>query len=319
MLQVTEAGLETTIQDGRPRQLAHLGVPPGGASDGWSLAVANLLAGNQPDDAALEITIVGPRFAALRTCVVAIAGADLGAHVPEEGRRLAPGASYLLHVGTSLQFDGGTGGTGGARAYLAIAGSFDVPEVLGSRGTCLPGRFGGLEGRALRAGDVLAPMRAWDVSMAGRAWPDRTWRPVRGPIRLLPGPPTLSAPAKDAFEVLVTTTWQVAAASNRVGIRLEGPSIEVDPETAGRLVSRGTVPGAVQIVPGGQPIILFVDAPTAGGYPIGGVVATADLPLVGQLGPGDRLEFVKASLDDARAALASQRRSLDRAMQIVRQ
>ena len=317
MLQVIEAGLETTIQDGKPRQLAHLGVPSGGANDWWSLAVANLLVGNQADDAAVEVTIVGPHFTVLRTCVVGIAGADLGAHVPEEGRRLVPGSSYLLHAGTSLQFQDAASGTGGARTYLAIAGAVDVPEVLGWRGTCLPGRFGGVEGRALQAGDVLAPMRSWDPSTAGRAWPDRSWRPTGGPIRLLPAPPTLSQPAKDAFEILVATRWLVAAASNRVGVRLDGPSIAVDPETAGRLVSRGTVPGAVQIVPGGQPIVLFVDAPTAGGYPIGGVVATADLPLVGQLGPGDPVQFVATSLDDARAALASQQRMLDRAKELL--
>ncbi len=315
MLEVVEAGLETTIQDGMLRQFEHLGVPSGGASDPWSLAVANLLVGNQADDAAVEVTILGPHLAVLRTCVVAIAGADLGAAVPEEGRRLAPGASYLLHPGTSLRFEGETGGTGGARAYLALAGAVDVPEVLGSRGTCLPGRFGGIKGRALWAGDVLAPMRAWDPSTAGRVWPDRTWRPARGPIRLLPGPPTLSRPANGAFEALIDTPWVVAPSSNRVGIRLEGTSIEVDPQTAGRLLSRGTVPGSVQIVPGGQPIILFVDSPTTGGYPIGGVVATADLPLVGQLGPGDPVQFVATSLENARAALASQQRRLGRATQ----
>jgi antagonist of KipI len=123
----------------------------------------------------------------------------------------------------------------------------------------------------------------------------------------------LSAPAKDAFEALVATTWLVAPSSNRVGVRLEGLPIEVDGESAGRLVSRGTAPGAVQIVPGGQPIILFVDAPTTGGYPIGGVVATADLPLVGQLGPGDQIQFVAASLDQARTALTNQQRTLNRA------
>jgi len=313
MLQVTDAGLETTIQDGKPRQLTHLGVPSGGASDWWSLAVANLLVGNEADDAAVEITIVGPQFAVLRTCVVGIAGADLGAVVPEEGRRLDPGSSYLLHAGTSLRLEGGTDG---ARTYLAIAGAVDVPVVLGSRGTCLPGRFGGIDGRALRAGDVLAPMRAWDPSTAGRAWPDRTWQSAHGPIRLLPPPQTLSEPASGAFEAMVASTWRVAAASNRVGVRLEGPSIYVDDATAGRLVSRGTVPGSVQIVPGGQPIILFVDSPTTGGYPIGGVVATADLPLIGQLGPGDPVQFTVISLDNARAALSSQQRMLNRATEL---
>ncbi len=311
MLEVTEPGLETTIQDGQPRQLAHLGVPSGGASDWWSLAVANLLVGNHADDAAVEIAIVGPQFAVQRTCVVGIAGADLGAVVAEEGRRLAPGSSYLLHAGTTVRFDGGTGGS---RAYLAIAGAVDVPLVLGSRGTCLPGQFGGIEGRTLRAGDMLAPMRSWDPSTAGRAWPDRTWRPGGGPIRLLPGPTKLSEPARGAFDALVAATWHVAPSSNRVGIRLDGSSIEVDARTAGRLVSRGTVPGAVQIVPGGQPIILFVDAPTTGGYPIGGVVATADLPLVGQLGPGDPVEFVGVTFGEARASLASQQRLLRRAV-----
>ena len=114
----------------------------------------------------------------------------------------------------------------------------------------------------------------------------------------MPADRRLRGPGRDVVAV-------VAPSSNRVGIRLRGPPIEVDPETAGRLVSRGTVPGSVQIVPGGEPIILFVDAPTTGGYPIGGVVATADLPRVGQLGPGDAVQFVATSLESPEASLVT--------------
>ena len=118
-------------------------------------------------------------------------------------------------------------------------------------------------------------------------------------------------------DVLAAKTVDLLRGKDQAPGRAACAPIAVDPERAGRLVSRGTVPGAVQIVPGGQPIVLFVDGPTTGGYPIGGVVATADLPLIGQLGPGDPVQFAATTIDDARAALASQQRLIDLAMRSI--
>jgi allophanate hydrolase subunit 2 len=146
MLEVVEPGLLATVQDGGRPASTDLGVPVGGACDPWSLAVANLVLGNPPFAAALEMTLIGPELRVLRRCVVGLAGADLGAHVVEEGRPIAPGTAHLVHPGTRIAFDGGGRAPGdGARAYLAVVGGIDVPSILGSRGTSLAGRFGGID------------------------------------------------------------------------------------------------------------------------------------------------------------------------------
>src|ERR1700693_3893308 len=123
MLEVLEPGALSTIQDGgRPGYLDQ-GVPRPGAVDGWSLAAANLLLGNRPDAAALEMTLLGASLTVLATGIVAIAGADLGAEVAEEGRALPPGASYLVRAGTTLRFGAARMGV---RAYLAVPGGIAV-------------------------------------------------------------------------------------------------------------------------------------------------------------------------------------------------
>lgn len=298
MLEVVEPGLLTTVQDGGRPGYTDLGVPVGGACDTWSLAVANLLAGNAPMDAALELTLVGPELRVLRRCVVALAGADLRAQVIEEGRPIAPGTAHLVHPGTRIGF---RGGEDGARAYLAVAGGVHVPEVLGSRGTSLVGAFGGIDGRPLRRGDRIVPQRPDDVTAAGRTWPGAI--PLRlpaGAVRLLPAPPTLAQAAPGAFEALLAAPWRVAPASDRQGLRLEGAAVPVNARRAGTLPSRGVIPGAVQVPAGGSPIVLLADAQTVGGYPVAGVVPAVDLPVLAQLRPGRSFRFVATTVEEAR-------------------
>lgn len=324
MLEVVEPGLLSTVQDGGRLGTTDLGVPIGGACDTWSLAVANVLLGNEPDDAALEITMVGPELLVLRRCTVALAGADLGARVIEEDRPIAPGTVHLVHPGTRIGFTGAGAGAGaggsmaGARAYLAVAGGIDVEPVLGSRGTCLTGGFGGLGGRPLRAGDRIVPRRPNDVAAAGRRWPAEIAGPARdGPIRILPGPPSLGRPLRGAFPALLATSWHVASDSDRMGLRLEGPPIAADPAAAGRLPSRGVLPGAVQVPPGGRPIVLLADAQTVGGYPVAGVVPAVDLPLLAQVRPGGHVRFMRTTLDAARAAQRARRSDLAEARRLL--
>jgi 5-oxoprolinase (ATP-hydrolysing) subunit C len=307
MLEVLEPGLLTTVQDGGRPGFTDLGVPIGGACDPWSLAVANLLLGNASTDAALEISLAGPELRVLRRCVVALAGADLGALVTEEGRSIRPGTAHLVHPGTRIAFSHGAiaggPGDGGARAYLAVPGGLDVPVVLGSRGTSLVGGFGGVDGRPLRRGDRIGSRRPDDIAAAGRIWPDAVaLAPPRGPVRLLPAPPSLARPVPDAFAALIGTEWHVGSASDRQGIRLEGPSLAVDARSSGLLPSRGVIPGVVQVPPGGRPIVLLADAQTVGGYPVAGVVPATDLPVLAQLRPGATFRFVSATLADVTAA-----------------
>ena len=307
MLEVIEAGVLTSIQDvGRP-DWTHLGVPVGGACDPWSLAVANFLAGNDGGAAALEMTLVGATLAVREPMTVGLAGADLGAIVRESDKRLLPGRSHRLEAGTTIAFPGDAGAGAGARAYLALPGGIDVPLVLGSASTALGAGFGGLDGRTLRPGDVLqAAGQRDDAPSSEVVWPalgDDLLSPPDRPIRLLAGP----APG---LEALVAAEWKVGSGSDRVGLRLEGPPLEAP--ASGELLSHGVVSGAIQLPPGGAPIVLLADHQTTGGYPIVAIVITADHPRLGQLRPGASVRFAATTIDEARLALSRQREALAR-------
>ncbi len=305
MLVVIEPGLYSTVQDqGRPGW-GHLGVRRAGAADPVALAAANLLVGNPPDAPAVEMTLLGGTLEVAADTLVGLAGADMGAQVPEESRRLAGGASHRLRAGTTVEL--GTAETG-ARAYLALPGGIDVPVVLGSASTDPVAGFGGIDGRALAAGDRLSPRSP--AAQAERRWPDD--EPSSGvaasgaPLELavVEGPHFGDLPAA-ALEALVEAVWVVSPRADRVGLRLEGQPL---PGPGGAdLVSLPMVPGAVQVPANGRPIVLLPDAPTVGGYPVPAVVTAADLHRAGQLRPGDELRLRLVSLADAGQALAEQR------------
>jgi biotin-dependent carboxylase-like uncharacterized protein len=308
-LEVLDGGLQTTVQDaGRPG-LGHLGVPQSGAADPWSLAVANALLANDPGAAALELTLVGPELRAIDSVVVALAGADLGGTATAPGAqavRMRPGRSIRLAPGTSLRFPGPVAGETGIRSYLALPGGVDVPIVLGSRSTALAAAFGGHAGRALTAGDVVRPLLANPDAL--RSWPSSCAHPLAGAggrIRVLPGPDATSAGA--ALEGLCEVAWTVRPDSDRMGLRLEGPLLAGG---AGELLTAPTVWGAIQLPPGGGPIVLLADHQPTGGYPVIAVAIMADRPALGQLGPGAAIRFELVQEAAAREALATQRGEL---------
>ena len=307
MLEVVEAGLLTTIQDlGRPGW-GGLGVPEGGAADPWSHRIANRLVGNDEDAATIEITFAGPRLRALQPTIVALAGADLGASI-------ARGHAVRLSEGEELRIPGPAVGSG-ARAYLAVAGGIDLPEVLGSRSTCLAGGFGGVDGRPLREGDrLLAGAPAVPRSRTAR---EATLRPRAAPWPADPIAPQRRDPDGTALlralpglhGALPDATFRVGAASDRMGLRLE-PADARDASRAtplAHVTSHGVVRGAVQLPPDGRPIVLMADHQPTGGYPVVAVVIAADLAALGQLAPGDRVRFEPVDRRTARAALDDQR------------
>ncbi len=307
LFEVVDGGLLTTVQDaGRP-ETTRLGVPVSGAADPWSLAVANLLAGNDAGAAALELTAVGPTLRALRPVTIAVAGADLGGR--GNGRRLTPGRTHRLAAGDVLEFPGRGSSdptAGGWRTYLAVPGGIEAEVVLGSRSTCLAGGFGGIAGRALRPGDVIDAGAS--ITSPERVWPTpegtvlgASTEPVRPVLRVLGGP-------DPGLEALLGGAWRVAASSDRVGTRLEGRAL---PDGIGGETTTFGVPwGAIQIPPDGRPIVLGPDHQTTGGYRVVGVVISADRAILGQLGPGAAARFETTSPDAAIAALRSQRRAL---------
>ena len=308
MIEVVEPGLYSTIQDAGRDGWGHLGVRRAGAADPLALRAANLLAGNAPEMPALEMTLLGGSFAFTVDTLVGLAGADMTATIVGQPRRLAPGASHLILAGSRLVF---AGATDGARAYLSVAGGFDVPTVLASAATDPVAGFGGVEGRTLLAGDVL--VAGPDASMRERRWPsDVPSSGVSAPgssvvVRVTEGPHVGALP--EATRVALTEqTWTVSTRADRVGLRLQGTPLRG--AEALDIVSMPMVPGAIQVPAGGRPIVLMPDAPTVGGYPVPAVVAAADLHLLGQLRADDELRFRWVSLDAARRAAAEQRTRL---------
>jgi antagonist of KipI len=282
---IVRAGMQTTVQDlGRRGHLSE-GVPFGGAVDSFAHRVANLLVGNAEDAPTLEVTLTGPELEFREPAWIAVCGARFEGVAP--WRPLRVGAGETIRFGKRLQ---------GCRAYLSIAGGFDVETVMGGRGTFLAAGIGGFNGRSLRDGDVIRsiPSRrelTGQWSLDERMFPRYSREPV---VRVMPG-----AHAQEFGETLYSARFGVTARSNRMGIRLDGPKLE-RPSFAD-LVSTAVAPGTIQVPPDGNPIILMADAQTLGGYPRIAHVASVDLPLLAQLAPGDRVDFARTSVAESHA------------------
>jgi antagonist of KipI len=283
-IEVLEPGILTSVQDatGR-RQWRHLGVPAGGAADSWSARLANRLVDNPDGAALLEVTLIGPTLRVLEASTAALVGA-LGATV--DGMPWAPGVSREMRAGSIIRVSDGED----ARAYLAFGGGIVVEPVLGSTSTDLRTGFGGVDGRALRAGDRLQVGR-------NRSHELRRWvgRPPSGPIRIVAGPHA----ERLRLERLTDTPWRVGLQSDRTGARLDGPPLAA---AVGEVASIGLPVGAIQLPPDGTPIIALADRPVTGGYPVPALVIGADVGRVARLRPADELRFASVSLEEARLA-----------------
>ena len=305
-LTVVSAGLLTTIQDiGRPHAVP-AAVPAGGAMDRFAHAAANLLVGNDRGAATLECTLIGPRLRALRGCAVAIAGGDLEPRV--NGAEVAMWTAIPLREGDELSF---SRRRAGARAYIAIAGGFLGDRWLGSLSTNLLIARGGMHGRALMAGDMLAAGESLVADETGRTL-DVSMRPryAEHTLRIIAGPHAgrLTASAREEFQ---KATFTLHHNSNRMGYRLDGPTLATE---GADILSFALVAGAIQLPRGGQPIVLMADHQTAGGYPVVATVVSASMPVAAQLAPGDELRFEEISLEDALAMRARQLAALESLM-----
>jgi biotin-dependent carboxylase-like uncharacterized protein len=321
-IEVLSPGPLTTIQDlGRPGW-AHIGVPRSGAADRESLRLANRLVGNDEGAAALETTLTGPQLRFTGRAMVSLTGAQVNARVGD--RHVAMDAAVEIHAGETLTVGNAKVGL---RTYIAFAGGIEVPLVLGSAAT---DTLSGLGPAALARGEILrladyrkvrasaAPAVAAARAVLAAAGPAvGTVLAVavgaegavgaghaEGPDTAHPSPPTprllhlILGPRDDWFTAAAITRltaepFTVTPASNRVGLRLDGPALER--ADTGELLSEGLVPGAIQVPADGQPILLLADHPTTGGYPVIAVVLDSDLPLAAQLRPGEQLRFATIS------------------------
>ncbi len=304
---VEMGGLLTTVQDlGRTGQ-QRSGMTAAGAMDPAALATANLLAGNERGAAALEITLLGPRLRFLVSAQIALCGGDLSARL--DGEPLPVWKTAAVQAGQVLSFGRRRSG---ARAYLAVAGGFDVPVVAGSRSTFLRGKLGGREGRALRPGDILSAIPSVSLSSAdreGRGLPARAVPAFDLPavLRVLPGP-HLSHFTEAGSAAFFANTYTLSPQSDRQGYRLTGPAVLR--QTSDDILSEPMPVGGIQVPPDGLPILLMADCQTTGGYPLLGVVVSADMARAGQLAPGDSVRFAPVSLAEAAAAAINAERRL---------
>lgn len=284
-----------TVQDlGRPGHRA-AGLPAGGAMDPWALRTANALVGNEEGRAALEWAGGGGALSCGREVQLALAGADVEATI--DGRRVTAGCTLRLPAGAVLE-------VGRMRAgrflYLAVAGGIAVPSVLGGAATYLPAGLGGLEGRRLRAGDLLPVRRAPDrAATGGFRCPAELLDPVPAAgdaIRFVRGPRAAMLD-DEGWATLAGAEFHVGRASDRMGYRLDGPSVTADARPD--MASEPACPGAIQLPPDGHPIVLMADAPTVGGYPQVAVVCSADLGRLAQSPPGTALRFTVVTVAEA--------------------
>ena len=296
MIRIEAAALRATVQDrGRFGHLRE-GVPPSGPADPAAFAAAQALVGNDADAAAIEI--VGDAFAF--RCddrrIVAVTGRD----VALRGRDLVPGWTaafarpgemYTVVCGDRSRF-----------AYLAVSGGIATETILGSRSAYLPAGLG----HALRAGEALSlGATSVDAERAGRSAVSPDYD--TGQIRAITGPHAQRF-TDEADSLFFSSDFRVEPASDRMGTRLSGPRIAA---RDGEILTSGVVAGAVQIPSGGAPIVLLAEHQATGGYPVIATVISADLGLVAQRLPGERLRFTRVDRDLAVSTLRDARAALD--------
>jgi len=314
MIRVHDGGVRTTVQDAGRFGLYHFGMPPSGALDDYSFRAANLLVGNEEGAAVLEATFSGPTLEFEEDAVIAVTGADLPLKL--DGEEQPSWTSLAVKGGQVLSFDFLRAG---ARAYIAVAGGIDVPVVFGSRSTYALCVIGGLEGRAIREGDVL-PVGSARPAAAGRTVDERlrTALPKEVELRVNMGlcDYRLTDEGRRSF---LESEWTVTPAADRIGYRYRGGQLSFvereQPFGAGsdpsNVVDVGYPVGSIQVPGGVEPICLLNDAVTGGGYVTIGTVISVDRDAVAQSKTHGKTLFRAVGIEEALQARAERRARLD--------
>lgn len=300
---VLKPGMLSSFQDLGRAGYQQLGVPCSGVMDQRAHQLANLLVGNAHDCASLEITLTGPTLQFTMACCIALTGADLSAEL--NGHRIALNRPVIVREQDTLSFGARKSGT---RSYMAVHGGFGLTPVLGSNSTFIRSAMGGWQGRALKRGDQIPlcqPLAEDGLEdLALDLWSIRIYLSaalaprVRNTIRIVPSSqwPDFTEASREA---LTQGVFRITPDSERMGYRLQGPQVMLS--VPRQMISEATTFGTIQVPAGGQPIILMADRQTTGGYPKIAYVATVDLAVLAQMGPGDSLGFEVVTLDYAQA------------------
>ncbi|MDQ0199189.1 antagonist of KipI [Neobacillus ginsengisoli] len=269
--------------------------------DPYSLQIANLLVGNRSGEAALEAVLIGPSLEALDSVSIAICGGNLSPRI--DGQDVPLWKSRVIKKGQVLSF--GPCKEGG-RAYISMAGGINVPLVLNSKSTFVNGKFGGYEGRALKAGDILhgAPFTVMNRFVHPDLVPKYNQKLT---VRVILGP-HLEKFTEATIGTFLTKEYTVSPQSNRMGYQLIGPTLEHS--NSADIISDAIPLGGIQVPASGQPIILMAERQTTGGYTRIGTVISADIPLLAQALPGTLIMFKEVGLTEAQDLLKQMNREL---------
>ena len=299
-VEVIAPGMQTTVQDlGRPG-FGHLGVSACGAADRLALRLGNLILGNPADAPGLEMTLQGGRFRFDGVAWFVLAGVDFGCSL--DGESIALWTPTYIRAGQTLASGGASTG---ARCYVCFAGGLQLHSVLGSCSTHIASKLGGLEGRPLIKGDRIylnEPVSELPLRRISRSAIEKL-RSVRDLIRATSSAQTAGF-SQESLVKLYSLPWTVQNDSSRMGVRLAG--VALDAPLGGSMTTEGAPLGAIQVTPSGEPVILFVDHQTTGGYPKIACVASVDHWRIGQLRPRQIVRFVHVSFDAARQLLFEQ-------------
>jgi biotin-dependent carboxylase-like uncharacterized protein len=304
MINVIKPGLQTTVQDQGRIGFYEIGMPPSGAMDKFSFTVANLLVGNHPNAAVLEITYMGPELQFGKEMRISVTGGEIPPKL--NGQKVPMWETLQVKEGDILSFDFVQSG---ARAYLAVEGGIDVPVIMNSRSTYTLIGIGGYEGRALAAGDVLklADMNEKVVPIGTRIPSDMIPRYGKShEVRVVVGLCSYRL-TEESKQLFLDTEWTVTPEANRIGYRHKGERLRFvereQPFGAGsnpsNVTDLGYPIGSIQVPDGVEPIVLLHDAVTGGGYATIATVISADLNRMAQIKTNEKVRFVSVNLEQA--------------------
>jgi antagonist of KipI len=321
MINVMKPGLLSTIQDLGRYGYQKYGVIVSGSMDPLAHKISNLLVGNDENEATLEMTLMGPTLEFQETTLISICGGDLSPTI--DGKPVPLRRSLLIKAGSVLKFGACKSG---CRSYLAIAGGFNVATVMNSKSTYVRAGIGGLNGRSLKEGDTLEPGTIKKESeniieyllpfLEDNDFTEIDWSissefisayHQKKTIRVMPGTEyDLFSP--ESREHFFNKPFKVSAQSDRMGYRLEGPSLHLEKDFD--MISEAVAFGTIQVPSNGKPIVLLADRQTTGGYPRIGDIASVDLPLIAQAKPGEELTFTRISHEKAQELYIDRERQL---------
>ena len=299
-IQFANGGFLTTVQDMGRIGFQEAGMSVSGVMDQRSAALANILVGNDENEAVIEVTLMGPMISFTEDNIIAVTGGNLGPKL--NGKDLPMYQAVLAHNGDSLSF---TGMVSGSRAYIAFAGGLDIPLVMGSKSTNLKSKVGGYQGRKLGSGDEIGFSAPKTVlpNMRQRTLVPEEFVSGEQTIRVVMGPQDDCFTDK-GIRTFLSASYAFTNESDRMGCRLEGEVIEH--KNGGDIITDGIAFGAIQVPSHGQPIIMMADHQTTGGYTKIAAVISVDLPKIAQSRPGYKVKFERVSIEEAQRLYVEQ-------------